>query len=161
MDDPNLLLMLNASFQRHPLLSPAKLGVSVEDGEAILSGYATDGSIKAVAELVALDTPGVRAVANEIETSEDETWRYVDCRIAKKACDLLEWNSLTPSGLRIKVEHGRLSIFGSVENQECLQAVSMILAEFSGARSLDNHLREEPGTWAEPELIKSVEDLCA
>jgi osmotically-inducible protein OsmY len=65
MDDPTLLLMLSARFLRHPLLSPAKLGVAIEEGVAILSGYATDGSITAVAELVALDMPGVRAVANE------------------------------------------------------------------------------------------------
>jgi len=161
MDDPNLLMMLNARFQRHPLLSPAKLGVAVEEGVAILSGYATDGSIKAVAELVALDMPGVRAVANEIETSEDETWRYVDCRIAKTACDLLEWNSLTPYGLKIRVEHGRLAIFGSVETQERLQAVSSILGEFSGAKSLDNNLKVECRETAEPALIEPVIDLCA
>lgn len=161
MDDPTLLLMLNARFQRHPLLSQAKLGVAIEEGVAILSGYATDGSIKAVAELVALDMPGVRAVVNEIETSQDETWRYVDCRIAKKACDLLEWNSLTPYGLRIRVEHGRLAIFGSVESQERLQAISAVLGEFSGAKSLDNNLKVECRKIAEFEFVNSFVDLCA
>jgi osmotically-inducible protein OsmY len=161
MDDPTLLLMLSAHFQRHPLLSSAKLGIAIEEGVAILSGYATDGSIKAVAELVALDLPGVRAVANEIETSQDETWRYVDCRIAKKACDLLEWNSLTPYGLRIRVEHGRLAIFGSVESQERLRAISAVLGEFSGAKSLDNNLKVECCRRAEPARVNSIIDLCA
>lgn len=161
MVDANLLTMLSARFQRHALLSPAKLGVAVEDGVAILSGYARDGSIKAVAELVALETPGVRAVANEIETSEDETWRYVDCKIAKKACDLLDWNSLTPTNLRIKVEHGRLSIFGCVESRERSDAVSTVLSEFSGARSLDNHLKIEACQHVEVGPANFVEDLCA
>lgn len=141
MDDPTVLKILTARFQRHPLLADAKLGISVEDGVAVLSGYAADGAVKAVAELVTLEMPGVRAVANEIETSEDETWRYVDCRIAKKACDLLEWNALMPQDLRIRVEHGRLTIFGCVEDRQWLAAVSSILQEFSGARSIDNHLR--------------------
>lgn len=40
--------------------------------------------------MVAVETLGIRSVANEIETAEDETNRYVDCRMAKKARDLLE-----------------------------------------------------------------------
>lgn len=141
MDDSTLLKMLCARFERHPLLAAAKLGISLEDGIAVLSGYTGNGAVKAVAELVAIEMPGVRALVNEIETSEDETWRYVDCRIAKKACDLLEWNSLTPRDLRLKVEHGRLSIFGQVDTQDVFKAVCMILREHSGARSIDNHLK--------------------
>lgn len=160
-DDISLLSMLTARFLRHPLLSPAKLGISVEDGVAVLSGFAADGSIKAVAELVSLEMPGVRAVVNEIETMEDETWRYVDCRIAKKACDLLEWNSLTPSGLRIKVEHGRLSVFGHVESQERLEAVASILAQFSGAKSMYTHLKVEAASNDEAEPHPAAEPLCA
>ena len=143
MDDPTLLTLLSARFERHPLLGAAKLGLSVEDGVVVLSGYTANGAVKAVAELVAIEMPGVRAVANEIETSEDETWRYVDCRIAKKACDLLEWNCLTPRELKLKVEHGRLSIFGRVATQESFRAVCSILRDHSGARSIDNHLKVE------------------
>ena len=161
MDDAAVLKMLIARFQRHPLLSAAKLGISIEDGVAVLSGFAAGGAAKAVAELVTLEMPGVRAVANEIETSEDQTWRYVDCRIAKKASDLLEWNALMPKDLRIKVEHGRLSIFGRVETRERFDAVSSILREFSGAKSLDILVKV-----AEPESKAGgdravVEDLCA
>ena len=137
MDDRSVLNLLAARFQRHPLLASAKLGISIEDGVAVLSGYAGSGAVKAVAELVAMEMPGVRAVANEIETSADETWRYVDCRIAKKACDLLEWNSLTPRDFRMKAEHGRLSVFGQVDTQERHDAISSILREFSGAKSVD------------------------
>lgn len=161
MDDPTVLKMLTARFQRHPLLSAAKLGISIEDGVAVLSGFAADGAAKAVAELVTLEMPGVRAVANEIETSHDETWRYVDCRIAKKACDLLEWNALTPKDLRIRVEHGRLSIFGQVETRERFDAVSSILREFSGAKSLDMHVKvAEPVSEASRDRV-AVEDLWA
>ena len=73
MDDLTILNLLNARFQRHPLLSAAKLGVAIEDGVAVLSGFAANGAAKAIGELIALETPGVRAVANEIETSEGET----------------------------------------------------------------------------------------
>ena len=160
MDDPTVLTMLTARFQRHPLLSGAKLGISVEDGVAVLSGYAADGAVKAVAELVTMEMPGVRAVANEIETSQDETWRYVDCRIAKKACDLLEWNSLTPRELRIRVEHGCLSIFGQVYNEEQFAAVTSILQEFSGAKSMNNNLRIAESV-EEAEIVLLVESVCA
>lgn len=159
MDDPTVLTMLTARFQRHPLLSRAKLGISVEDGVAVLSGYASDGAVKAVAELVAMETPGVRAVANEIETSQDETWRYVDCRIAKKACDLLEWNALTPRELRIRVEHGCLSIFGQVDNEEQFAVVTSILREFSGAKSMNNNLRIAESA-EEGEIVLLVESVC-
>ena len=161
MDDPTVLRMLTARFQRHPLLSSAKLGISIEDGVAVLSGFAAHGAAKAVAELVAMEMPGVRAVANEIETSEGETWRYVDCRIAKKACDLLEWNALTPTDLRIRVEHGRLSVFGHIETRERFDAMSSILREFSGAKSLDIHVRvAEAVSDASPDDV-AVESLCA
>lgn len=141
MDDATVLTMLIARFQRHPLLSSAKLGISIEDGVAVLSGYAADGAVKAIAELVTMEVPGVRAVANEIETLEGETWRYVDCQIAKKACDLLEWNGLAPSNLRIKVEHGCLSIFGDVCDSQRSSTIGAILQEFSGAISINNNLR--------------------
>lgn len=140
MEDAKLLTLLTAQFMRHPLLGPAKLGIAVEDRVAVLSGFAGQGCIKAIAELVALETPGIRAVANEIETTEDETWRYVDCKIAKKACDLMEWNSLTPADLRVRAEHGRLAIFGRVDTQERFDAITTILTRFSGARALDNNL---------------------
>lgn len=161
MDDQTVLKMLTARFQRHPLLSAAKLGISIEDGVAVLSGYAADGAVKAVAELVTMEMPGVRAVANEIETSRDETWRYVDCRIAKKACDLLEWNSLTPRDLRIRVEHGCLSIFGHVDSEEWFVAVTSILREFSGARSMNNNLRIGASADDYPESDLLAENVCA
>jgi osmotically-inducible protein OsmY len=144
MDDATLLRGLTARFERQPLLATAKLGISVEDGVAVLSGYTGEGATKAVAELTAMEMPGIRAVVNEIETTAEETWRYVDCRIAKKACDLLEWNALTPANLRIRVEHGRLSIFGCVAGDDHFRVISMILADFSGARSIDNHLKIAP-----------------
>lgn len=161
MDDPTVLKMLTARFLRHPLLSVAKLGISIEDGVAVLSGFAADGAAKAVAELVALETQGVRAVANEIETSHDETWRYVDCRIAKKACDLFDWNALTPKDLRIRVEHGRLSIFGRIETRERFDAVSSILLEFSGAKSIDMHVRVAEAVLDVSRHDLAVENLCA
>jgi osmotically-inducible protein OsmY len=161
VDDQTVLKMLTARFQRHPLLSAAKLGISIEDGVAVLSGYTADGAVKAVAELVTMEMPGVRAVANEIETSKDETWRYVDCRIAKKACDLLEWNSLTPRELRIRVEHGCLSIFGQVDNEERLGAVASILREFSGAKSMNNNLRIATSADDNAEFVLRAENICA
>jgi osmotically-inducible protein OsmY len=160
MDDPTVLAMLTVRFQSHPLLSGAKLGISVEDGVAVLSGYTSDGAVKAVAELVTMEMPGVRAVANEIETARDETWRYVDCRIAKKACDLLEWNSLTPRDLRIRVEHGCLSIFGQVDNEEQFAVVTSTLQEFSGAKSMNNNLRIAESE-EEAEIALLVESICA
>lgn len=161
MDDPTVLKMLTARFQRHPLLSAAKLGISIEDGVAVLSGFVADGAAKAVAELVTLETPGVRAVANEIETSHEETWRYVDCRIAKKVCDVLEWNALTPKDLRIRVEHGRLSIFGQVDTRERFDAVFSILREFSGANSIDMHVRVAEAVSDVSRYDVAVENLCA
>lgn len=161
MDDQTVLKMLTARFLRHPLLSVAKLGISIEDGVAVLSGYAADGAVKAVAELVAMEMPGVRAVANEIETAQDETWRYVDCRIAKKACDLLEWNSLTPRELRIRVEHGCLSVFGLVDNEERRGAVASILREFSGARSMNNNLKIAASVDDNAEFAVLAENVCA
>ena len=160
MDDATLLKMLTSRFQRHPLLASAKLGIMVDDGIAVLSGYAANGAVKAVAELVALDMPGVRAIANEIETSADETWRYIDCRIAKKACDLLEWNSLVPEAFRLRVEQARLSIFGLVAGDSELRAIGAILREHSGARSIDNHLVVAPGTNEGPEPDPRAECLC-
>lgn len=161
MDDHGLLIALNDRFQHHPILASAKLGTSVEDGVVVLSGYTAEGAIKAVAELVALEMPGVRAVANEIETAAEETWRYVDCQIAKKACDLLEWNSLVLRNLRIRVVHGCLSLFGAVENEERLETVSSILREFSGASELDNHLKVEAEAGDERSAASSAENLCA
>jgi osmotically-inducible protein OsmY len=161
VDDRTALTLLTARFQRHPLLAFAKLGISIEDGVAVLSGYTASGAVKAVAELVAMEMPGVRAVANEIETSADETWRYVDCRIAKKACDLLEWNSLTPRDFRVRVEHGGLSVFGQVDTQARFDAVSSILCEFSGAKSVDVLVRIAEAVSDVSGKDVEVENLCA
>jgi len=160
MDDATVLAMLTVRFQRHPLLCEAKLGISVEDGVAVLSGYTSDGAVKAVAELVTMEMPGVRALANEIETSQEQTWRYVDCRIAKKACDLLEWNALTPRELRIRVEQGCLSIFGQVDNEEQFAAVASILHEFSGAKSMHNNLSIAKRA-EEAAIVLLVDRVCA
>ena len=141
MKDALLLRVLMDQFQEHPLLASAKLGISVEDGVVILSGYVADSSLKAVAELIALGSHGVKALANEIETVTDETWRYVDCQIARKTFDLLDWNGLSPENLRIKVERGRLSLFGVVDSLHKHQAISLVVEQFSGAKAIDNHIK--------------------
>jgi osmotically-inducible protein OsmY len=161
MDDMTVLKLLIIRFQRHPLLSAAKFGIAIEDGVAVLSGFAVNGASKAIAELVAFETPGVRAVANEIETSEDETWRYVDCKVAKKACDLLDWNALTPKNLRVRVERGRLSVFGEVESQGSCDAVTSILREFSGAKSVETHLKVAAPTSDRHRQDFTAVNLCA
>lgn len=151
MDDTTLLKMLEARFQQHPLLASAELGLTIEDGVATISGYSADGSVKAVAQLVTAEMPGVRAITNEIETAVGESWQYLDCRIAKKACDILQWNSLVPAAFRLRVEHARLSIFGRAASYEELLAIGNVLREFSGALSIDNHLMIPGGLDGEPE----------
>lgn len=160
MDDTTLLKMLEARFQQHPLLASADLGLTVEHGVAVISGFSADGSVKAVAQLVAAEMPGVRAITNEIETAVGETWQYIDCRIAKKACDLLQWNSLVPAAFRLRVEHARLSIYGRAASYEELLAIGSVLREFSGALSIDNHLMIPGGLDGEPESRPSGPTPC-
>lgn len=98
-----------------PALNAAHIGVSVRGNVVTLTGHVETFAEKFAAERAARRVKGVAAVAQEIEVHLADDKKTADDEIAQRAVKLLQWDVAVPSdGIAVKVEHGIVTLTGSV-----------------------------------------------
>ena len=93
--DLQLQHAVQTELEWNPMVDPAEIGVSVEDGIVTLTGHTKSYPEKWAAEQATLRVKGVRAVANEIETRILPEWERTDTDIARAALNALSSNCMS------------------------------------------------------------------
>ncbi len=133
-----------------PGLRAAAIGVEVEDGIVTLTGTVSSYAEKLAALHAAERIAHVRAVACEIEVRLPGPRVRSDSDLAHAAANILDWNSSVPRDrVRIRVEHGWVTLEGTVDWQYQKDAAADAIAELTGVKGVENLVSVNPAMSAD------------
>lgn len=125
-----------------PSVDHADIGVSVEKGVVTLNGYVTTYAAKQAAERAARRVTGVKAIAQEIKVRSDGDPKTADHEIAKRILDVFAWSVLVPhEKLNVKVEHGWVTLAGSVDWHFQAEEAEKAAGRISGVLGIINQIQ--------------------
>lgn len=102
-------------LQFDPQVNSARVGVSVDGGVVTLTGHVGSYPEKFAAVLATRRVKGVYAIADELEVRFPEDKKVADDEIARRAADILHWDSMLPTTIQVTVQHGLVMLSGKVE----------------------------------------------
>ncbi len=118
MKDDELRQHIIDELDFEPSIDAANIGVAVDEGIVTLSGHVASFAEKITAESAAQRVKGVRGIAQEIEVRFPDAKKTADDQIAKRAVDVLAWNTTIPDGaIKVKVQKGWVTLSGKVDWQ--------------------------------------------
>lgn len=152
--DEQLLSEVEAEIHAAITIEEAdRIGVAVHHGVVTLTGTVGSETCKREAERATWRVAGVRAVAQEIEIRSEEA-EPKDAEIAEALAVLLEWNADVESkDVHARVEHGWVTLDGSVPAPAQLSIVSRLASQVRGVKGVSSQLR-----LVEPEPRATVSD---
>jgi osmotically-inducible protein OsmY len=156
-DDSTLQAMVMEELDWEPSLDAAHIGVSAKSGVITLSGFVDSFAAKEAAENAASRVKGVKAIAEELEVRLPNTQRHADDEIAERAVKILAWDVKVPhEDIQVKVEHGVVSLSGTVSHQFQKAEAETDIRRLGGVRGVLNHIevRREYRISADPEMVK-------
>ncbi|GJD90404.1 MULTISPECIES: BON domain-containing protein [Methylobacterium] len=154
MDDITVRQRVLDELEYAPMVDAARIGVIVEKGIVTLSGHVRSYAEKTIAERVALRVRGVRAVVEEIEVRYPQNPRIGDEALAERCAQVLEWDVRIPDrAVSIKVEHGCVTLQGSVPHYHQKAAVDAALRRLAGVTDIVNLIAVKPP--AEAQEVRS------
>jgi osmotically-inducible protein OsmY len=128
-----------------PGLDSADIGVAVENGVVTLTGHVPTFDEKLTAEDLVKRIKGVRGIAQEIEVRPAGTHRTADDEIAKRALNVIRWNTTIPDEhIQVKVQKGWVTLTGKVEWQYQKNAAAGAVRGLSGVTGVSNMIEIRP-----------------
>ena len=128
-----------------PRVNESDIGVAVKDGVVTLSGSVPIYAEKTAAEEAAKRTPGVKAVAEEIEIKPIGLHKRDDTEIAEAVVHALAWHVWVPTDVKATVENGWVTLSGQVtwnfQRTAALDAVRFL----PGIKGVTNRISVKPG----------------
>jgi osmotically-inducible protein OsmY len=124
-----------------PLLSPAEIGVTVNDGIVTLTGTVNSYSKKIAAENAAKRVTGVKGVAMEIEVRYSDDGLKTDADITSSVVIALKWNMDVPHDkIKVKVESGWVTLSGEVNWNFQREAAKNTIEFLVGVKGVTNNI---------------------
>jgi osmotically-inducible protein OsmY len=128
-----------------PSVDTANIGVAVKGGIVTLTGHVPSYAEKVAAERAVRRVRGVRAIAEEIEIRVPNEKRTSDDEIAKRAADILHWDTIVPKdAIEITVQHGWVTLNGTVDWNFQRSAAETDIHRLSGVAGVHNRIKIEP-----------------
>ena len=128
-------------LQWEPRVPHANIGVAAQDGVITLSGFVGSYAEKIAAEKAARRVKGVRGLAEEIEVRLPSDAKTADPEIAKRIADMFDWSALIPKDkLAVKVEHGWVTLTGTVDGYYQRKSAGDLVSRISGVRGVSNQI---------------------
>jgi osmotically-inducible protein OsmY len=128
-----------------PSVDAAEIGVSVENGVVILNGVVKSLNEKWTAERVAQRVDGVRAVTDELGVKLAGDSQYSDADIARAVVNALDWSaSVPPDRIKVLVEHGWVTLQGTVEYHFQKDAAETAVRHLKGVKGVSNTIAITP-----------------
>lgn len=144
MDDKTLRLDIIDELDFEPSIESAGIAVAVVDGVVTLSGHVSSYAEKLAAERTVSRVKGVKAIAMELEVRLAGGPKTSDEEVAKRCLDVLKWNVWTSETMKVKVEHGWVTLSGSVDWAYQRQAAERAVNRLSGVRGVSNLIAIKP-----------------
>jgi osmotically-inducible protein OsmY len=132
-------------LEYEPSIDAAHIGVSAEDGVVTLNGYVETFAQKVAAVDAARRVKGVRGVADEIEIRYPGGKRTADDEIAKRAIDVLKWDTSVPAeAVQVTVRNGWVTLTGQVSWQYQRLAAEGDVRKLPGVVGIANNISIRP-----------------
>ncbi len=128
-----------------PSIDAAHIGVAAEGGVVTLTGHVMTYPQKVAAVQAARRVNGVYGVADEIEVRLSGGKQEADDQIAKRAVDLLRWDSAIPTdAVKVTVGKGLVTLTGQVQWQYQRQLAETAIWKLSGVVGVSNSITIKP-----------------
>jgi osmotically-inducible protein OsmY len=138
-----------------PSVHSAHIGVAVEDGVVTLTGHVSSYAEKVAAERAVQRVKGVRAIAEEIEIRYPNDSRTADDQIAKRALDIIAWDTTIPKDkIAVKVQEGWVSLSGDVDWNFQKTDAERAVRRLSGVVGISNAISIKPRVRADDVKIR-------
>jgi osmotically-inducible protein OsmY len=142
MSDLQLREDILNGLEFEPSVNAAHIGVAVESGVVTLTGHVSTYPERPAAVKAVRRVKGVRAIAEEIEVRFlGDRKTTPDDEIAKRAVDVLGWDTMVPSGsIQITVHDGWVTLTGNVDWYYQLKAAEEDVRKLPGVRGVVNNI---------------------
>lgn len=128
-----------------PSVNAAHIGVAARGGVVTLSGHVHSVAEKFAAERAVRRVKGVKAIAQGLEVHLPPDKKTADDEIAQRAVKLLEWDVLIPPGaITVEVEHGVITLSGTVEWGYQRDEAERDLWRLGGVNAVNNLVEVRP-----------------
>ncbi len=149
MSDKTIRNAVEEELDWEPSIDSEHIGVTVEDGVVTLSGHVGTYAEKFTAEKAAKRVKGVRAIAQEIEIRFPNDKKTSDDQIAKRALDIIAWDSTIPKDkVLVKVQNGFVTLSGEVDWFYQRDDAEHAVRKLAGIKGLSNEIRIKPKAYA-------------
>lgn len=136
-----------------PSVNAAHIGVAVKNGVVTLTSHVGSYTERLAAVAAVRRIKGVRGIADNIEVRYASDKKTSDDEIAKKAIDILGWDTVVPSGsVQVMVRDGWVTLSGNVDWFYQKNAAEADVRKLSGVVSVINNIEIKPRV--KPEDIK-------
>lgn len=144
-DDLMLQQRVLDELQFDPSLDSAHIGVTAREGVVTLTGHVQSYAEKFGAERAARRVRGVKAVAQEIEVHLPPDKKTADDEIAARALKILAWDvAVPPDAVQVKVEHGMVTLSGTVDWAYQRAEAEYDMRKLGGVRAVINDIHVRP-----------------
>ncbi len=133
-----------------PVVDAAHIGVAVDQNIVTLTGHVSSYAQKIAAISAVRRVKGVHGIADEIDVRHSPDEKTSDDEIAKRAINMLIWDSVVPSDtIQVTVHNGLVTLTGKVNWQYQKSSAERDVRKLSGVRAVINNIEIEPHAKAE------------
>jgi osmotically-inducible protein OsmY len=146
-DNGRLYTTVMEKLKFEPRLDASDILVAIKGKSdiVVLGGSVKSYVEKLIAENSVKNTPGVRAVADEMKVDSSARYKRSDVDIASAANNALKWNVMVPEDrIKLVVEDGLVTLSGSVEWQHQKYSAWKALSSLWGVKSVINNIKVTP-----------------
>lgn len=144
MNDKQIQKLVMDELDFEPSIDAAGIGVQAENGVVTLTGEVPSYAQKLAAERAAWRVRGVKAVVQNVAVQPAGSGSS-DEQIAARALDALRWNVTLPAdALHVSVDHGWVTLAGSVDWQYQRRNAEEALRFLRGVTGVTNRIELKP-----------------
>jgi hyperosmotically inducible protein len=128
-----------------PIVDPAHIGVAVDQDVVTLTGDVGSYAQKLAAISAVRRVKGVHGIADEIEVRYSSDAETSDAEIARRAINVLSWDSVVPSNaIQVTVRDGLVTLTGKVNWYYQKSSAERDIRKLVGVRAVVNNIEIEP-----------------
>jgi osmotically-inducible protein OsmY len=145
MTDTQLQLDVVDELLYEPSVDVSEIAVTVKDGIVTLAGAVRSHAEKWSAVHAAERVLGVMAVVDDLQIKLQDKDKRSDEEIAQGVLNLLKWDVMVPDErIVVKVEHGRVTLEGTVDYKHQQVAAETAIRNLVGVKGVDNLIEVKP-----------------
>ena len=139
-----------------PSIDAVHIGIAVDAGIVTLTGHVGSYAEKLAAVTAVRRVKGVRAIADEIQVRYPSDKKTADDEIAKRAADILRWDSMVPSeSIQVLVRDGCVVLSGNADWY--YQKKNADVRRLSSVRTVINNIEIKPRVAAD-DVTRKIEE---